>query len=49
LKASYNLAKHHSMSDGVLGLVTAPNIQGDEHKGTPCAIACEPMDKSPRL
>ena len=47
LNASYNLAKHHSMSDGVSGLVTAPYIQGDEHKGTSCAIACELMDKSP--
>jgi len=49
LNASYNLAKHHSKTDGVSGLVTAPNIQGDEHKGTPCAIACELMDKSPHL
>ncbi len=49
LNASYNLAKHHSKFDGVSGLVTAPNIQGDEHKGTSCAIACELMDKSPHL
>ena len=49
LNASFNLAKHHSISDGVLVPVTVPDIQAYEHKGSSSAIACEPMDKSPCL
>ena len=49
LNASFNLAKRHSMTDGVSASVTAPNIQGDEHKGSSSAIVCELMDKSSRL
>ena len=50
LNASKVLAKHHSMTDGVLATVTSPNIQSDEHKGVLLnAIVCELMDKSPRL
>ncbi|MEK6861418.1 MAG: RNA-guided endonuclease TnpB family protein [Nanoarchaeota archaeon] len=45
LNASFNLAKHHSISDGVLVPVTVPDIQVYEHKGSSSAIACEPMDK----
>ena len=48
LNASFNLAKHHSMSDDVLGAVTHPYIQGNDAKGT-CATAAELMDKSPQL
>ncbi|MFH1332076.1 MAG: transposase [archaeon] len=44
LNASFNLAKHHSKSDGVSASVTMPNIQSDEHKGSSRAIACELMD-----
>ncbi|MBI5803497.1 IS200/IS605 family element transposase accessory protein TnpB [Candidatus Pacearchaeota archaeon] len=43
LNASYNLAKHHSMTDGVLGSVTNPHIQSDEHKAI-SGIACKLMD-----
>jgi len=49
LNASYNLAKHHSKSDGVLASVTKPHIQGDDVKGSSRAIATELMDKSPHL
>lgn len=49
LNASYNLAKHHSKSDGVSGSVTAPNIQGDDVKGSLRTTATELMDKSPCL
>jgi len=49
LNASYNLAKHHSISGGVSVPVTVPNIQGDDTKGTFCATAVELMDKSPQL
>ncbi|MEK6880285.1 MAG: zinc ribbon domain-containing protein, partial [Nanoarchaeota archaeon] len=44
LNASYNLAKHHSIADGVSGIVTCPNIQSDEHKASLSGIACELMD-----
>jgi len=49
LNASFNLAKHHSISDGVLVAVTQPNIQSYDVKGTFCATATELMDKSPHL
>ena len=49
LNASFNLAKHHSNADGVSGIVTCPNIQSDDVKGTFCANATELMDKSPHL
>jgi len=49
LNASYNLAKHHSMTDGVLGSVTNPYIQSVDAKGDYCATAVELMDKSPTL
>ena len=49
LNASFNLAKHHSMTDGVSAFVTEPYIQSDDVKGTNCATATELMDKSPRL
>jgi len=46
LNASFNLAKYHSISDGVSGSVTNPYIQSDDVKGTYCATATELMDKS---
>lgn len=50
LNASYNLAKYHSMTDGVLGSVTNPYIQMDDFKGVlPNTIANDIMDKSLRL
>ena len=49
LNASYNLAKHHSTADDVLGAVTHPHIQADEHKASSSGIAYEAMDKSPYL
>ena len=49
LNASFNLAKHHSIADGVSGAVVHPHIQIDEHKGSSRTIACEVMDKSPLL
>jgi len=49
LNASYNLAKHHSISDGVSVPVTVPDIRVNEHKGSSRTIACETMDKSPAL
>jgi len=44
LNASFNLAKHHSISDGVSVAVTQPNIRVDEHKGSSRTFACETMD-----
>ena len=50
LNASYNLAKHHSIADGVSGVVTHPYIQMDDFKGVlPNTIANDIMDKSPHL
>ncbi len=49
LNASFNLAKHHSKSDGVSASVTKPHIQSYDVKGSLRAIATELMDKSPRL
>ena len=49
LNASYNLAKHHSKSDGVSAFVTKPYIQSDEGKGLFLTTVLELMDKSPRL
>jgi len=49
LNASFNLAKHHSKSNGASGSVTNPNIQSDDVKGSYCSIATELMDKSPHL
>lgn len=46
LNASFNLAKHHSIADGVSVAVTQPHVQSYEHKGSSSAIACEPMDKN---
>ena len=48
LNASYNLAKHHSKSDGVSASVTMPYIQADEHKVS-IATECEVMDKCHKL
>jgi len=48
LNASFNLAKHHSISDGVSVVVTQPNIQSDDVKGQ-STTATELMDKSPLL
>ena len=44
LNASFNLAKHHSIADGVSVSVTTPDIQANEHKGSSRTIACEVMD-----
>jgi len=44
LNASFNLAKHHSISDGVSVHVTVPDIRHDERKGSLRAIECECMD-----
>ena len=49
LNASFNLAKHNSMSDCVSAAVTQPHIQVYEHKGFSQAIACEIMDKSHQI
>jgi len=50
LNGAINIAsKHHSMSDDVSATVTLPHIKAYEHKGTSRAIACEVIDKSPRL
>jgi len=49
LNASYNLAKHYSISDGVSDTVTCPHIQSDDVKGSSRTIATELMDKSPCL
>lgn len=45
LNASYNLAKHHSIADGILVNVTSPHIQGNDVKGVlPNTTATELMD-----
>jgi len=49
LNASYNLAKHPSKADDVLGSVITPYVQSDDVTGTICATATELMDKSPHL
>lgn len=46
LNASFNLAKHHSMSDGASVAVTQPNIQADELEGSLRTTDSEAMDKS---
>jgi len=38
LNASFNLAKHNSMSDCVLVPVTAPNVSGDDAKAPFCEL-----------
>jgi len=46
LNASYNLAKHHSIADGVSVDVTQPSIQSYDSKGTFLnTTADELMDK----
>lgn len=45
LNASYNLAKHHSIADGVSVVVNQPHIQSNDVKGIYYATATELMDK----